>query len=135
MARRLAAIMFTDLVGSTQLAQRDERAALALLREQESLSEPLLAAHGGRVVKSTGDGMLIEFPNARDAVEYSVAFQRVVHARNIGDGRPALQVRIGIHVGDVESKGKDIPYLCPTDTRRRSSSRPLSQTGILTFER
>jgi adenylate cyclase len=108
MARRLAAIMFTDLVGSTQLAQRDERAALALLREQESLSEPLLAAHSGRVVKSTGDGMLIEFANARDAVEFSVAFQRVMHERNVGDGRPPLHVRIGIHVGDVESKGTDI---------------------------
>ena len=76
MARRLAAIMFTDLVGSTQLAQRDEKAALQLLHEQESLTRPILEAHRGRLVKSTGDGMLVEFGNVLDAVEFAVDFQR-----------------------------------------------------------
>jgi len=108
MARRLAAIMFTDLVGSTELAQKDEKAALALLREQEALAKPLLEAHGGRLVKTTGDGMLIEFANARDAVEYSVDFQRTVQERQASDPTVALHVRIGIHVGDVESQGADI---------------------------
>jgi len=100
--------MFTDLVGSTELAQRDEKSALALLREQEALAEPLLTEHSGRLVKSTGDGMLIEFANVRDAVECSVAYQRVVRERNAGGKTPPLRVRIGIHAGDVESKGADI---------------------------
>ncbi len=108
MTRRLAAIMFTDLVGSTQLAQRDEKAALELVRQQESVARPILEAHRGRLVKSTGDGMLVEFGNALDAVEYAVDFQRQAFERSTGEKRPPLRVRIGIHVGDVESEGSDI---------------------------
>jgi adenylate cyclase len=107
MTRRLAAIMFTDMVGSTQLAQRDERAALQLLRDQESLARPILEAHRGRLVKSTGDGFLVEFGNALDAVECAVEFQRSAFERSTEDRQP-LRVRIGIHVGDVESEGTDI---------------------------
>lgn len=108
MGRRLAAIMFTDLVGSTSLAQTDEKDALALLREQGALARPVLDAYHGRLVKSTGDGMLVEFANALDAIECAVEFQRRVHERSTRDGRIPLQVRIGIHVGDVESEGTDI---------------------------
>ncbi len=108
MARRLAAIMFTDLVGSTQLAQRDERSALQLLREQGELARPVLAAHHGRLVKSTGDGFLAEFANALDAVECAVDFQRRAHERSARVERPPMNIRIGIHVGDVESEGEDI---------------------------
>ncbi|HTS33129.1 MAG TPA: hypothetical protein VMI55_04230, partial [Thermoplasmata archaeon] len=61
MTRRLAAIMFADMVGSTQLAQRDEKAALQLLRELDGLARPTLEGHRGRLVKSTGDGLLAEF--------------------------------------------------------------------------
>ena len=100
--------MFTDLVGSTQLAQRDEKAALQLLHEQETLTRPMLGAHRGRLVKSTGDGMLVEFGNVLDAVEFAVDFQRRAFERSASDGRPPLRVRIGIHVGDVESEGDDI---------------------------
>jgi adenylate cyclase len=108
MVRRLAAIMFTDMVGSTQLAQRDEKTALQLLREQEELAQPLVAAHHGRLVKSTGDGMLVEFGNALEAVQCAVEFQRQAHERGGGNGGPAFKVRIGIHVGDVEERGTDI---------------------------
>ena len=108
MARRLAAIMFTDLVGSTELAHKDEKAALGLLREQESLADSVLALHQGRRVKSTGDGMLAEFGNARDALECAVEFQRRAHDRPPGDGGPSLKVRVGIHLGDVEGHGTDI---------------------------
>jgi adenylate cyclase len=107
MTRRLAAIMFTDMVGSTQLAQRDEKGALQLLREQESLARPVLEAHRGRLVKSTGDGFLVEFGNALDAVECAVDFQRRAAERSSEERQP-LRVRIGIHVGDVESEGSDI---------------------------
>ncbi|MFZ1023104.1 MAG: adenylate/guanylate cyclase domain-containing protein [Thermoplasmata archaeon] len=108
MPRRLAAIMFTDLVGSTQLAQQDERGALQLLREQESLARPILEARRGRLVKSTGDGLLVEFGNALDAVECAVDFQRRAFERSTSEERQPLKVRIGIHVGDVESEGTDI---------------------------
>lgn len=79
--RRLAAIMFTDLDGYSALAHTDEAGALNLLEEQERLIDPLLATHRGRKIKSMGDGLLIEFPNAKDAVECAVEIQRSVHAR------------------------------------------------------
>ena len=107
MTRRLAAIMFTDLVGSTQLAQRDEKAALQLLRAQENVVRPTVDQHRGRLVKSTGDGYLVEFGNALDAVECAVDLQRRAFERSSEDRQP-LKVRIGIHVGDVESEGTDI---------------------------
>lgn len=100
--------MFTDLVGSTQHAQRDEKGALRLLREQESLARPILEAHRGRLVKTTGDGMLVEFGNALDAVECAVDFQRQAFERSASENSLVLRVRIGIHVGDVESEGADI---------------------------
>ena len=108
MTRRLAAIMFTDLVGSTQLAQANEKGALELLKEQDRMVRPLLATHRGRLVKSTGDGMLVEFANALDAVEYAVDFQRRAHDRNAQAKALPLQVRVGIHLGDVERRGSDI---------------------------
>lgn len=108
MVRRLSAIMFTDLVGSTHLAQTDEKTALQLIRDQGELAQSILAAHQGRLVKSTGDGMLVEFGNALDAIECAVDFQRRVHERSAGGERLPLRVRIGVHVGDVESEGADI---------------------------
>ncbi len=108
MTRRLAAIMFTDVVGSTQLAQRDEKATLELLRDQEELAQPILASHHGRLVKSTGDGMLIEFGSALEAIQCAVEFQRQLHERGARNDDPALRVRIGIHIGDVEDRGGDI---------------------------
>lgn len=100
--------MFTDLAGFASVTQQDERDALGLIQEQEELATPILAAHHGRTIKTMGDGMLIEFPNALEAVECSVALQQKVHERNEGThGRPLL-LRIGIHLGDVEVRGEDI---------------------------
>ncbi len=106
--RRLAAIMFIDVAGFTALTQTDEKAALALVREQEALLAPLLRRFRGRKVKSTGDGLLLEFPNALDAVELGVAFQRQVHERNRRETARPLPVRVGIHLGDVQREGNDI---------------------------
>ncbi len=106
--RRLAAIVFTDIAGYTSLAQSDERAALALIETQDRLVQPLLKDHRGRKVKAIGDGLLLEFRNALDAVEFAVAFQRAAHERGHGAGAPELRVRIGIHIGDVERRGSDI---------------------------
>jgi class 3 adenylate cyclase len=106
--RRLAAIVFTDIVGYTALSQQDEPAALRLLQEQERLIQGLLQIHRGRKVKSMGDGLLLEFPDALDAVECAVDFQRHLHDRNTRAMAAPLQVRVGIHVGDVEGFGADI---------------------------
>jgi len=106
--RRLAAIVFTDIVGYTSLTQTDEAAALRLLEVQGQLVRPLLDHHRGRKVKSIGDGLLLEFPNALDAVEFAVELQRLVAGLDRTDGTPALRLRIGIHLGDVERRGSDI---------------------------
>ena len=106
--RRLSAILFTDMAGSTQLAQRDERAAISLIEEQETLARSLVTAHRGRMVKSTGYGLLLEFPSALDAVECAVELQRRIRERNQRPHAVALQVRIGVHLGDVQPRGTDI---------------------------
>jgi len=106
--RRLAAIMFTDLEGYTALAQADEAAALRSIDAQEKLIRPLLGAHRGRKIKSIGDGLLIEFPNARDAIEYAVDLQRAAYEFQSHRDGPRLRIRVGIHLGDVEQRGQDI---------------------------
>ncbi len=107
-SRQLSAIMFTDVAGFTELAQSDEKAALDLLAELDALVAPLLAAHHGRKVKAMGDGLLVEFPDALNAVQCAVALQSAIHERNSRQGGPPVQVRIGLHLGDVERRGEDI---------------------------
>jgi adenylate cyclase len=108
-ARRLAAIMFTDLVGFTRLAQRNEEEALRLRREHQALVRPLFAAHGGREVKTLGDGFLVEFPSAVESVRCGVGIQEAVARRNaLPSSTERINLRIGIHVGDVVGDGDDI---------------------------
>jgi adenylate cyclase len=107
--RRLAAIMFTDLAGFTRLGQRDENAALQLRREHQVLVRPLFAAHGGREVKTLGDGFLVEFPSAVESVRCAVAIQESVARRNALPGsKERIDLRIGIHLGDVIEEDGDI---------------------------
>ena len=108
MARRLAAIMFTDLVGFTASAQANEAAALACVEEQASLLRPLFATFGGREIKSTGDGFLVEFESALKATECAIRIQRQIQDRNSKFPTSPIFLRIGIHVGDVEEIGGDI---------------------------
>ncbi len=107
-SRQLAAVMFTDLVDSTRLAQTDERSALALIQEQERISRAVLPKFHGRVIKSTGDGLLAEFPSALDAVEGALALQKRIRSRRGAAKGPELRLRIGIHLGDVHRRGDDI---------------------------
>ncbi len=107
-ARRLAAIMFTDTVGSTASAQLDEAGALRNLQEQGRLFRPILAEFGGREIKSTGDGFLVEFESALKAVQCAVELQRRLHERDTEPGVQPTRVRIGIHLGDVEQRDGDI---------------------------
>ena len=100
--------MFTDTVGSTVAAQADEPGALRRLREQEELVRPLFTEHKGREVKSTGDGFLVEFDSALRATQCAVEIQRRMHERNSRPNVVPVQLRIGIHLGEVEQHGDDI---------------------------
>jgi adenylate cyclase len=100
--------MFTDLVGSTAAAQRDEKAALALQIEHERLLRPIFQEFGGREIKSTGDGFLVEFESALRAVECAIEAQRSLRSRNVSRPSDPVTIRIGIHLGDVEERNGDI---------------------------
>jgi adenylate cyclase len=107
--RRLAAIMFTDMVGFTAMAQRDEGNAIRLLDEQRSLVQPLFTEHGGRVIKSMGDGFLVEFASAVESVRCAQKIQAALGRRNASvDAAQRVELRIGIHVGDILGQGEDI---------------------------
>ena len=107
--RKLAAIMFTDMVGYSALSQRNEALALELLEEHRRVVRSLLPRHGGREVKTTGDGFLLEFPSALAAVQGAVEIQNALHARNqVSPSERQLRIRIGIHVGDVVMRDGDI---------------------------
>ena len=107
--RKLAAILVADVVGYSRLAGADEERTLARLRGLRSdLIDPAIAAHHGRIVKRTGDGAVVEFRSAVDAVRCAIEVQNGMVERNAGlpDGR-RIEFRIGVHIGDVveESDG------------------------------
>ena len=106
--RRLAAIMFTDMVGFTERTQADEAGTLKLLHEQEDLLRPLFASYHGHEIKSTGDGFLVEFESALQAVQCAREIQERLHERNARAGVASIQLRIGIHLGDVEEYRNDV---------------------------
>ena len=107
--RRLAAILAADIAGYSRLMGADEVGTVEALREHRSAADPLIAQHGGRVVKTTGDGVLIEFGSVVGAVECAVGPQRLAAERNAGTpAERRMEWRIGIHIGDVLIEGDDI---------------------------
>src|SRR5580704_16314494 len=108
--RRLAAVLAADVAGYSRLIGADEEGTLARLKEhRRELIDPKIAEHRGRIVKTTGDGMLVEFASAVDAARCAVEVQRDMAERSVGlqqDKR--IEIRIGIHVGDIIIDGDDI---------------------------
>jgi class 3 adenylate cyclase/TolB-like protein len=107
--RKLAAIMFTDIVGYVALTQQSEAHALQLLEEHNRLLRALFSRHGGEVIKPTGDGFFVEFASAVEAARCAGEIQKTLAQRNASvPAEQKLQVRIGLHVGDVVHRGDDV---------------------------
>jgi adenylate cyclase len=107
--RRLAAIVAADVAGYSRLMGLDEVGTARTLREHRKVTDALVAKHGGRLVKTTGDGVLLEFPSVVDAVECAVAMQAVMAQRNEGVPQDRRMLfRIGINLGDILIEGDDI---------------------------
>jgi TolB-like protein/class 3 adenylate cyclase len=110
MARKLVAIVAADVVGYSRLMGADEAGTLAALKtHRQELIDPKIAEHQGRIVKTTGDGLLVEFPSVVEAVQCAVEVQRAMQDRNTdvpADHR--IEFRTGINLGDIIIDGDDI---------------------------
>ena len=110
MERRLAAVLIADVAGYGRLSQIDEEGTRARFQtELRDVFEPSIALHHGRLIKTMGDGLLVEFHSVVDAVRCAIEVQRIEAERNFGfhvDRR--LAFRIGINLGDVIVEGDDI---------------------------
>src|SRR5712692_2347473 len=108
--RRLAAILAADVAGYSRLMGADEEGTLAALKIlRRELADPNIKEHRGRIVKSTGDGLLVEFASVVDAVRCAVEVQREMIERNAGvPAERRIEFRIGINLGDIIIDKKDI---------------------------
>lgn len=108
--RRLVAVVVADVVGYSRLMERDEAGTHERLRAlRAELFDPKIAEHGGRTVKTTGDGMLLEFPSATSALRCAVEIQREMGIRNLYLApEERIDLRIGINLGDIIVEGADI---------------------------
>ena len=100
--RKLAAIVFTDIVGFTKLSAVNEPAALSLLEKQRELLKPIVEKHGGSWLKEIGDGLLLSYETTKDAVHCAIEIQNIV--KEVEN----LNLRIGIHQGEVVFQGSDV---------------------------
>jgi TolB-like protein/class 3 adenylate cyclase len=101
-SRQLAAIMFTDIVGYTALMGDDEQKAFDLLNKNRELQKPLIEQYGGKWIKELGDGVMASFATATDAVQSAISIQQTCYTI------PGLQLRIGIHLGDIVFEDSDV---------------------------
>jgi len=107
--RKLAAIMFTDMVGYSALAQRDDKLALELLEEHRQLLREIFPRFHGTEIKTIGDAFLVEFGSALEAAQCGIEIQRTLAKRNhdVGVNR-RIELKIGIHIGDVMHRNGDV---------------------------
>jgi TolB-like protein/class 3 adenylate cyclase len=108
-ARRLAAILAADVVGYSRLMGEDEVGTAKIVRERREVATPIVRSFGGRVVKTMGDGALLEFPSVVAAVECAIAIQKMMTERNaaLSDAKRILY-RVGVNLGDILIDGDDI---------------------------
>src|SRR5246127_3433426 len=107
--RKLAAIMFTDMVGYSALSQRDDKLAQELLEEHRELLRKIFPRFNGTEIKTIGDAFLVEFQSALEAAQCAMAIQRALAKRNAdAPAERQIQVRIGVHIGDVVHRGGDV---------------------------
>src|SRR4029077_706731 len=107
--RKLAAIMFTDMVGYSALSQRDAKLALELLEEHRQLLREIFPRFNGTEIKTIGDAFMVEFNSALEAAQCAIEIQRTLAKRNhdvVADRR--IELKIGIHIGDVVHRGGDV---------------------------
>src|SRR5919108_1757057 len=107
--RKLAAIMFTDMVGYSASSQREEKLAQELLEEHREILRRIFPRFNGAEIKTIGDAFLVEFGSALEAAQCAIEIQRTLAHRNT-DARAdrQIQVRIGVHIGDVVHRGGDV---------------------------
>ena len=109
MERRLAAILAADVAGYSAMVGRDEESAIAAFKECLETLTPIISMHGGRVVKTMGDGLLVEYASVVDAVLSAQAMQLRIADRNRDlPEDQAMRFRMGIHVGDIVVDDDDI---------------------------
>src|SRR5947207_8594797 len=107
--RKLAAIMFTDMVGYSSLAQRDDKLALELLEEHRRLLREIFPRFNGTEIKTIGDAFLAEFGSALEAAQCAIEIQRALAKRNHDvSAERRIELKIGIHIGDVVHRGGDV---------------------------
>jgi adenylate cyclase len=108
--RRLAAVMIADVAGYSRLMEGDEAGTHARLRQiRAEVTDTAVLRHGGRIVRTVGDGMLVEFPSARSALQAAIEIQRTMAGRNRGlPPHERIDHRIGINLGDILVDEHDI---------------------------
>ena len=107
--RKLAAIMFTDIVDYSAMADKNEKSALDLLRTHNTLLRDEFDKFNGIEIKNTGDGFLVKFPNSLDSVKSAISIQKSLDLYNTTkDKNEQINIRIGVHLGDVETSDGDV---------------------------
>jgi adenylate cyclase len=117
-ARRLTAILAADVVGYSRLMREDEAGTAKIVRERREAATPIVRSFGGRLVKPTGDGVLLEFQCVVAAVERAIAIQKMMAERNasIPEAKRILY-RIGVNLGDILIDGEDTSATASTSRR------------------
>lgn len=107
--RKLVAIMFTDIKDFSKKMGKDEKAAMEILKKHDAMMRVFVAKHGGKVIKSIGDSFMVDFSSAVNAVKCSIKAQEYFHKHNTDKSDfDKIEIRIGIHLGDVVLVGNDM---------------------------
>src|ERR1051325_2297005 len=107
--RKLAAIMFTDMVGYSALSQRDDKLAFELLEEHRGILRKIFPKFNGTEIKTIGDAFLVEFNSALEAAQYAIEIQRTFAKRNAdAPASRQIELKIGIDIGDVVHRDGDV---------------------------